>query len=133
MRASNTTGWKPPVPPTRRQADEPARTHVNDQTSPRPKLPLVAEATGTDVRRIARGTESPAALAETPPPVKPSQSSPRLTLVSAEPRPLPSPPIDDDTHVDLVKVKASAKPSTEGNTPTPTPTPSPLPRLSARR
>jgi hypothetical protein len=131
MRASN-TGWKPPVPPTRTSVgDSTGRTHVNDQTSPRPKLPLVAETTGTDVRRIARGTESPTAVVEKPAPAaKPAPSSPRLTLVSAEPRPLPPPAIDDDTHVDLVKVKAASKPTAEGNTPTPTPS---LPRLSARR
>jgi hypothetical protein len=149
VRASNTTGWKPPTPPSRRSADE--KLHANDQTSPKPKLPLTAEPTKTETRalpliadptststrraprdtapppssssdsarlRVARGTESPAAVT--------TASTPRLTLVSAEPRPLPSPPADDDTHVDLLKVKAASTSSKNDG-------PSPLPRLSARR
>ena len=116
LRASNTTGWKPPVPPTRRGA--------NDQTSPKPKLPLVAEPTGTDIKRLARGTEAP-------PAIDAAAKPPRLTLVSTQPRPLPPPVDDDNTHVDLVKVKAAA-PRNDDDSRSPTPSPS-LPRLSARR
>lgn len=108
MRA-NASGWKPPVPPTRRGD---TATNVN-AVAPS----FVAGATSR-AGRMARGTGP---VDDTSPGVA---LPPRLSVVSAaasvEPRPLPLPVLDEDTNVDLKPAKYRD-------------TPAALPRLSARR